>query len=85
LLHKSGVYFLWAYPFSVYWWNLFYYSQQRTLDYGFYAAGFLAATGGLHLGGIGLGLGVMRLGPVAARALGLGVTATGLGLLAGAG
>jgi len=50
-----------------------------------YAAGFLAATGGLHLGGIGLGLGVMRLGPVAARALGLGVTATGLGLLAGAG
>jgi hypothetical protein len=23
LLHRSGIYFLWAYPFSVYWWNLF--------------------------------------------------------------
>ena len=22
LLHKSGIYFLWAYPFSVYWWGL---------------------------------------------------------------
>ncbi|MEM6544557.1 MAG: hypothetical protein AAF680_06620, partial [Pseudomonadota bacterium] len=23
LIHKSGVYFLWAYPYSVYWWNIF--------------------------------------------------------------
>ena len=25
LIQKGGVYFLWAYAFSVYWWNLFYY------------------------------------------------------------
>lgn len=42
LIHRSGVYFLWAYPFSVYWWNTFYYDNPRALDYVFYAAGFLA-------------------------------------------
>lgn len=42
LIHKSGVYFLWAYPFSVYWWNLFYYEAPRPIDYVFYVAGFLA-------------------------------------------
>ncbi len=48
LIQKSGVYFLWAYPFSVYWWNLFYYPTldgaevPRLLDYVFYWAGFAA-------------------------------------------
>lgn len=42
LLHRSGIYFLWAYPFSVYWWNLFYYEDARFIDYVFYWAGFLA-------------------------------------------
>ncbi|MEM1145294.1 MAG: hypothetical protein AAGI88_22165 [Pseudomonadota bacterium] len=42
LIHKSGMYFLWAYPFSVYWWNIFYYESPRLLDYFFYWAGFLA-------------------------------------------
>ena len=49
LIQKSGVYFLWAYPFSVYWWNLFYYpylegygSTPRLWDYVFYALGFAA-------------------------------------------
>ncbi|MEM6544815.1 MAG: hypothetical protein AAF680_07910, partial [Pseudomonadota bacterium] len=42
LIHKSGVYFLWAYPYSVYWWNIFYYEEPRTLDYLFFWAGFLA-------------------------------------------
>jgi len=42
LLHKSGVYFLWAYPFSVYWWNLFYYENPEPIDYVFYWSGFLA-------------------------------------------
>lgn len=48
LAHKSGLYFLWAYPFSVYWWNLSYYptlepfSGPRTIDYIFYWGGFLA-------------------------------------------
>lgn len=42
LLHRIGVYFLWAYPFSVYWWNLSYYPDPQPLDYVFYWAGFLA-------------------------------------------
>ncbi len=42
VLHLSGVYFLWAYPFSVYWWNLSYYENPVPLDYIYYWAGFLA-------------------------------------------
>ena len=42
LLHKSGIYFLWAYPFSVYWWNLSYYPNPQAIDYIFYFSGFLA-------------------------------------------
>jgi hypothetical protein len=42
LLHRSGLYFLWAYPFSVYWWNLFYYENPAAIDYVFYWSGFLA-------------------------------------------
>ncbi|NQY64400.1 MAG: hypothetical protein HRT38_11825 [Alteromonadaceae bacterium] len=41
LVHKGGIYFLWAYPFSVYWWNLSY-ADPRPLDYIFYYGGFLA-------------------------------------------
>jgi DMSO/TMAO reductase YedYZ heme-binding membrane subunit len=44
LLHKSAVYFLWAYPFSVYWWNLSYYENPEPIDYLFYWSGFLAFT-----------------------------------------
>ena len=42
LLHKSGIYFLWAYPFSVYWWCLYYYENPVPLDYVYYWSGFLA-------------------------------------------
>jgi hypothetical protein len=42
LLHRSGMYFLWAYPFSVYWWALFYYPDARPIDYIFYWGGFIA-------------------------------------------
>jgi DMSO/TMAO reductase YedYZ heme-binding membrane subunit len=42
LIHKSGIYFLWAYPFSVYWWNLFYYENPQPIDYVYYWSGFLA-------------------------------------------
>ncbi len=42
LLHKTGIYFLWAYAFSVYWWNLFYYGNPILLDYIYYWGGFLA-------------------------------------------
>ncbi len=42
LLHTSGIYFLWAYPFSVYWWNLSYYGNPDPIDYVFYWGGFIA-------------------------------------------
>ena len=42
LLHKSSIYYLWAYAFSVYWWSIFYYSDPVFIDYAFYWAGFLA-------------------------------------------
>jgi DMSO/TMAO reductase YedYZ heme-binding membrane subunit len=41
-LHKSGIYFLWAYAFSVYWWALFYYKSPVALDYVYYWGGFAA-------------------------------------------
>jgi hypothetical protein len=44
LLHKTAIYFLFAYPFSVYWWNLFYYGNPEPIDYVFYWGGFLAFT-----------------------------------------
>jgi DMSO/TMAO reductase YedYZ heme-binding membrane subunit len=43
LLHKSGIYFLFAYPFSVYWWNFsHYYGNPDPIDYVFYWGGFTA-------------------------------------------
>ncbi len=44
LIHKSGLYFLFAYPFSVYWWNLYSYENPQLIDYVFYWGGFLAFT-----------------------------------------
>ena len=42
IIHKSGIYFLWAYPFSVYWWTISYYGNPLTIDYLFYWFGFFA-------------------------------------------
>lgn len=42
LLHVSGIYFLWAYAFSVYWWALFYYGNPALIDYIYYWAGLSA-------------------------------------------
>lgn len=42
LLHRSSMYFLWAYAFSVYWWNLSYYDDPQPIDYIFYWMGFFA-------------------------------------------
>ena len=39
MLHLAGIYFLWAYAFSVYWWSLFYYANPVALDYIYYCAG----------------------------------------------
>lgn len=49
LAHKTAVYFLWAYAYTVYWWAMFYYSKPENggvdpgaIDYVYYWAGFLA-------------------------------------------
>lgn len=42
VLHTTAIYFLWAYPFSVYWWNLSYYPDPQPIDYVFYWSGFIA-------------------------------------------
>ena len=43
LIHKTGIYFLWAYPFAVYWWNVaHYYGNPDPIDYIFYWGGFTA-------------------------------------------
>ena len=41
-LHKIGIYSLWIYAFSVYWWALFYYPDSVLIDYVYYWGGFLA-------------------------------------------
>ncbi len=43
LLHTSGIYWLWIYAWSVYWFNLFYYQSPAVpIDYAYYWLGFLA-------------------------------------------
>ena len=43
LLHTSGIYWLWVYAWSVYWFNLFYYQDPAVLiDYIYYWGGLLA-------------------------------------------
>ena len=41
-LHKCGIYFIWAYAWSVYWFELFYYENPEFIDYVYYWAGLLA-------------------------------------------
>ena len=41
-LHKIGIYSLWIYAFSVYWWELYYYPDPLIIDYAYYWGGFLA-------------------------------------------
>ncbi|MEM1114165.1 MAG: hypothetical protein AAGI11_19775 [Pseudomonadota bacterium] len=42
LIQKGGIYALWGYAFSVYWWNLSYYGNPEAHDYVYYWAGFAA-------------------------------------------
>ncbi len=42
IIHKSGVYFLWAYAYTVYWWALYYYEDQVLFEHIFYWLGFTA-------------------------------------------
>jgi hypothetical protein len=41
-LHKIGIYSLWIYAFSTYWWALFYYPDPVLIDHVYYWGGFLA-------------------------------------------
>lgn len=52
LLHTSGIYWIWFYAWSVYWFNLFYYDAPALpIDYIYYWGGFLAM--GLRIGAWG--------------------------------
>jgi sulfoxide reductase heme-binding subunit YedZ len=42
ILHKYGIYFLWAVVWSTYWFELFYYDDVQYIDHIYYWAGFLA-------------------------------------------
>ena len=42
IIHKGGVYFLWAYAYTVYWWDLFYYPDPVLFQFIFYWLGFTA-------------------------------------------
>lgn len=42
ILHKSGIYFLWAVVWSTYWFELHYYDDIQLIDRVYYWAGFLA-------------------------------------------
>jgi len=82
-LHTSGVYFLWAYPFSVYWWNLSYYTDPQLIDHILYWAGFVAvalriAAWGKHRMQVsGLDLNVIQA-PAAINWLGIAIIIAGL-------
>ena len=42
LLHKSGIYFLWATVWTTYWYELYYYDDIQFIDYIYYWTGLLA-------------------------------------------
>jgi hypothetical protein len=42
ILHKCGIYWLWAYLFTVYWWELFVYHDLILLNYIYYWIGYVA-------------------------------------------
>ena len=42
LLHRTAIYYIWAYAWSVYWFDLFYYDNPVLIDYVYYWGGFLA-------------------------------------------
>ena len=33
MLHKSGIYFLWATVWTTYWYELYYYDDRQLIDY----------------------------------------------------
>ncbi len=85
LLHRSGVYFLWAYPFAVYWWSISYYGYPTVLDYIFYWTGFGAFALRIAAWGKKRHSAAAKSGqptPTAFRATGWALVLAGLGLSA---
>lgn len=83
VLHRSGIYFLWAYPFSVYWWSVSYYANPGPIDYVFYWSGFLAFAMRIAAWGKKRQLAVQKdalleSAPLASRALGGALIVSGL-------
>ena len=81
LLHRSGVYFLWAYPFAVYWWSISYYGNPTLLDYVFYWTGFLAFAFRIAAWGKKRQAAASKTGlavPVGSRAIGWALVLAGL-------
>jgi hypothetical protein len=42
LLHRVGIYWLWAVTWTTYWYELFYYDDRQVIDYVYYWMGFAA-------------------------------------------
>jgi DMSO/TMAO reductase YedYZ heme-binding membrane subunit len=70
LINKCGIYFLWAYPFSVYWWTLFYYQKPEPIDYVFYVGGFVVFASRIAAWGKKRHLAAARNAPAAYKMLG---------------
>lgn len=85
-IHKGGIYFLWAYAFSVYWWNLYYYAGPEVIDYIYYWMGFtaftlrIAAWGKKRLRSANEGSTPIALKALGAVLIGFGFTASATGL-----
>ncbi|MEM9533396.1 MAG: hypothetical protein AAGA23_20915 [Pseudomonadota bacterium] len=80
-LHRTGMYFLWAYPFSTYWWSISYYPNPQIHDYIFYLLGFLAVALRIAAWGKKRRRAAEKNGlatPLVARVLGIGFVAAGL-------
>lgn len=83
VMHTCGVYFLWAYPFSVYWWNLSYYNNPQVIDYVLYCCGFFAvavriAAWGKQRGGLAAPAGADTRTITAPKILGTAIIIGGL-------
>jgi hypothetical protein len=79
-LHLSGIYFLWAYAFGTYWWELYFYPDPVLLDYIFYWSGLAAWA--LRAGAWGKKRAKGNAGIDVAESLRVAVTFTGCALIA---
>ena len=79
LIQKGGIYVLWGYAFSVYWWNLYYYGGYELHDIIYYWGGFLAFA--LRIAAWGKQRQILAVRQGAAAKAGLGQRAAGIALI----